>query len=168
MRLKRGFGFTIVEMIIVIAIIGILLTLAFAMLSNSRQAADDDAIATESATLARGLEEYYRRGDPGHSINAGSYPSTSAFLDAKNNDYLDSWLEGVPYEITKKIVVVANNATVGNTSSVGTLAKENVLVYEPITRSGAVCANPEECVRFNLYYRTMQDNVLHTVRSGRQ
>ena len=65
----RKRGFTVVELVIVITIIGILITLTSASLNNSIVNARDSERKADIKTIAVNLEKYY-------NSNGGVYPST--------------------------------------------------------------------------------------------
>lgn len=70
-------GFTIVEVVVVIVIIGILVGLGGAVYTNYRERSHNDTRATRAQLIASGLEQYYSQ--------HGSYPSVASVTD-KGND----------------------------------------------------------------------------------
>ena len=69
-------GFTIVELLIVITIMGTLLTLGVASLRASQISARDSERKTDIETIATQLENYYITGSD-YSMSVGRYPSTT-------------------------------------------------------------------------------------------
>lgn len=93
-------GFTIVEVIITLAIITILTMLAIVSLRGTQISARDDERATKARTIANGLEAHYQYGythpsDPSLSRPAGQYPSVADLTSAIGNNHLEGWLTGV-------------------------------------------------------------------------
>lgn len=71
---KRQSGFTIVELLIVIVIIGILATLVIVTFSGIQQKARDTARKTDINALDSHIEAFY--------ANSGNYPTLAAINDA--------------------------------------------------------------------------------------
>ncbi len=69
-------GFTIVELMIIIAVMGILLVLGVVNLNGAQASARDAERKTDIETIATQLETFYLSGTDG-STSTGSYPSTS-------------------------------------------------------------------------------------------
>lgn len=183
-------GFTIIEIIIVLALIGILMTLAVAQLSSSQTAARDDALKKHAETIARGLEDYYRVGNTNYSILPGKYPSADEFKHASGENisdvgaqytggYLDTWLNGARLESTSKLrLITMTGQSPENTTNISDSTPIGVVTYEPLMFMPAGGGDPDqfafcvtkanECSRFNLYYRTELDGVVHTIRSEHQ
>lgn len=180
-------GFSIIEIIIVVVLIGILLALAVARLSSTQVSARDDAIKKDAETIARGLEAYYRSGNPTYTIAAGKYPSTDEFRHASgenitavgtqvNGGYLDTWLQGVRLPSASKLqLITTSGQTPEDATNISNSTPVGVITYEPLLYSTAgggsfvFCTTKAQlCNRFNLYYRTEIDNVVHTIGSEHQ
>ena len=93
-------GFTVVELIITMAIMVILLTLAVVSLRSGQVAARDDERASKAQTIANGLEGIYNHGftpvgtgQSSHALSPGQYPSIAGLTNAAG--YLESYLPGV-------------------------------------------------------------------------
>ena len=69
-------GFTIIELIIVIAIMGILLVLAVVNLRGTQVSARDEQRKANIDAIAQNLEIFYRSGTDG-STAVGEYPATT-------------------------------------------------------------------------------------------
>ena len=78
--MKRGF--TVVEILITLVVMAILLTLSTVGLRATLANAADAERASDIATIARGLEEYYKRGNPYFTTAStkGSYPGSNMML----------------------------------------------------------------------------------------
>lgn len=187
-QLRRGF--TIVEMLVIIVLIGILLALAAARLSTTQVATRDDTLKKDAETIARGLEQYYKTGNSAYSIPAGRYPSADEFRHASGEDitsigarvnggYLDTWLSGARLASTSKLrLITMSGQNPENTSNINSSTPAGVITYEPLKYVPASGGDPDRflfctskddiCTRFNIYYRTETDNVVRTIRSERQ
>lgn len=183
-------GFTVVEIIVVIVLIGILLALAMARLGDTQVAARDDALKKEAESIARGLENYYKTGNPNYSISPGAYPSADEFLHASGDDvpsigpqvtggYLDSWLEGVRLPVISKLqLITMSGQTPENSTNINNSTPAGVITYEPLVYAEASGPDPDRfifcttksqaCSKFNIYYRNEQNNIVRVIRSVRQ
>jgi prepilin-type N-terminal cleavage/methylation domain-containing protein len=99
-------GFSVVELVVVIVVMGILSTIAFAAFRSTQAQARDDALKSDAESIARGLESYYKTGNPTYNVPAGKYPGVAEILHAGGWDqpevgpivyggYMSSWLDGV-------------------------------------------------------------------------
>ncbi|MBP9812957.1 prepilin-type N-terminal cleavage/methylation domain-containing protein [Candidatus Nomurabacteria bacterium] len=80
-------GFTIVELLIVIVIIGILAAIGFVSYSNATKKARDTERASDVKAISAKAEEYYAS-DP---TNAGSYPADCGVLQGLNGLTADTF-----------------------------------------------------------------------------
>jgi prepilin-type N-terminal cleavage/methylation domain-containing protein len=127
---KKQSGFTIVELLIVIVVIGILATLVIVTFSGVQQKARDTKRETDVKALASQLEVYY--------ANNGSYPALAQLQD---NTWVQANLKGLDVA-----GLVAPNGTGTNTIS-GTAS---TTTYQYVaTPSGCTTAN-KDCTGFTL------------------
>ena len=111
-------GFTIVELVVVMAIMAILLTLAVLSISKNQANARDAKRNADVAAIANGLETRFKEGDrfvtasSGNYVASGSYPdiqemafvvkgTTSSAITAAappNGNYIDDILPGAKKE----------------------------------------------------------------------
>lgn len=183
-------GFTVVEIIVVIVLMGILLALAMTRLSGTQVAARDDALKKEAESVTRSLEEYYKTGNPNYSIPPGSYPSTDEFRHASGENvpaigaqvtggYLDTWLDGVRLPVTSKLrLITMSGQTPENSTNISNSTPAGVITYEPLVFTPASGPDPDRftfctsktalCNKFNIYYRNEQNNIVHVIKSERQ
>lgn len=181
---RTRLGFTIVEMAIVIALIGILLALAVVRLSSSQAQARDNALHSDAVALSRSLEDYYRNGYPVYSIGAGKYPSSDEFRHASGENvpaigaqmsggYLDTWLNGVRLPVTSRMRLINLGGSPENGTNVSNSTPTGVITYEPLRYNGSAwvfcTGKSDQCTRYNLYYRYETDSaIVQTLRSERQ
>ncbi len=148
-------GFTVVELIITITVMGILLVLTVVNLSGSQAAARDSEREGDISTIQTWLENYYTTGSPATG-DPGSYP-VATVADSPNlaQNFPDADLKAFTapgasdvYASFKK----AANAT-QTTSGVSPAPTISTYVYQPINSSGGLCSAPLDCRKYNLYYR---------------
>jgi prepilin-type N-terminal cleavage/methylation domain-containing protein len=185
-------GFTIIELLIVMVVVGILLTFSVISIMRSLVNARDRERADDIAVIARGLDGRYKNGNSTATaayITRGSYPSINEILHAQGNSvsditptqisggYLTSLLPGtsvgsfIPPGDTPQFIVSCTAAcgpaeTPASKTNIETITKIYTYTYEPINTNGDTCITTP-CVRYNLYYRT-EDGILHTVPSKYQ
>lgn len=188
--MKRRDGFTLIELLITIAIMLILLTLAVVSLRSSQANGRDEERKADAASIARGLEQRYILGNPrasGAEIKKGSYPGNNEILHAMGFDrvgftptqivdgYLPDLLPGVSEKslsapgkgLSLDLMCVWACSPAETSSVVNSQTTIDKYIYEPITAAGGICYTTD-CVRFNLYYRTEVDNVVHKITSKHQ
>ena len=183
-------GFTVVEILVVIVLIGILLALALARLGSSQVGSRDDALKKDAESIARGLEDYYKSGNSTYSLAPGRYPSTDEFRHASGENipsigaqvtggYLDTWLSGIRLATTSKLrLITTAGQTPENTTNINNSTPVGVITYEPLKFEPANGTDPDrfsfcttktdECVKYNLYYRNEANDVVYTIRSEHQ
>ncbi len=190
--MRRDAGFTLIELLVTITIMVILLGLAVVSLRSNQANARDEERKTDIEIIARGLERRYTDGNPratSTEIKQGAYPGVNEMLhifgDSRTGftpaqiagGYISDALPGVKEENTippggdqfdkLKIICVYACQPAETQSVVESATQVDTYVYEPITRDGQICSGGD-CSRFNLYYRTEVDNVIHKVTSKHQ
>ena len=167
-------GFTIVELIITITIMGILMVLAVVNVSSSQMRTRDDERLADVQTIALHLETYYKSGiDTSTQVNR--YPTTdlvsslakmkAALRDADEKSFK---APGVTNATSTFKAATNNDQTVGGVAPQPTI---NQYVYQPLLSSGSLCTGTtetEDCRKFNLFYRTETDNAVHKITSKNQ
>lgn len=166
-------GFTIVELLIVITIMGALLILSIANLRGSQISARDSERKTDIETIALHLDNYYVYGSD-YTSSTGKYPSTQTADPASGNAYITKALRDIdvnsiiaPGSKSPTFVAATNNSTV--TTSVTPqpavlTADTNQYIYQPLQSDGTLCTlESQECRKFNLYYRLEADNTVYKV-----
>ncbi len=159
-------GFTLVELLIVIAIMGILLVLGIVNLRSTQINARDTERASDAQTIATSLEAFYPLGNA--QVVAGEYPSTA--LATNPTSYLADINPKAliaPGQTTQS-VVAATNAT-QTTAGVTPQPTISQFVYQPIASDGTLCTSDAQgCRKYNIYYETEADNVVHQIVSRHQ
>lgn len=170
-------GFTVVELIITITIMGILLTLAVVNLTASQANGRDAERKGDVEALALNIENYYNNQDPDLFMSGGTYLGSSYLNDAEVKQFLpdlDPKSTHAPgADVTGPITVsAAQNNTTNPASIQPTPSKTNdIYVYQPLTASGGLCADPfidGECRKFNIYYYQEVSGTVEVVTSKRQ
>lgn len=154
-------GFTIAELIIVIAVMGILLTLGVVNLRGQQSSARDSERNLDVESIAQHLETYYTSGNDTNAAS-GTYPSTDMTSSLDNllvylRD-LDLKSATAPTLTTENSegssLIAATNNMQTPTTVTPTLTTPDMYVYQPLKNDGNLCTlTTESCVKFNLYYR---------------
>lgn len=171
-------GFTIVELLIVIAILGILLVLGVVNLRGSQVSARDTERRVDVETLATHLETYYMNGAYGTANDqGGTYPSTFT-----GNDSISGITTTLPDLDIKNIqspsitdpaqdslvAATTNLQSVVNITPVPSLSND-VYVYQPLRADNSLCtAWTQGCQKFNLYYFQESDGTVQRLKSKNQ
>lgn len=88
MKLSKNDGFTLIEILIVVLIIGIIAALAIPNLMSARQTAWGTACDANSATLTAAAELY--------RIQSGSLPGSIVAMTTANSGYTDPVIDAIP------------------------------------------------------------------------
>ncbi len=152
----RAAGFTIVELIITMAIMAILLTLGVVNLISTEITGRDEKRQTDTSDVTIFLETLYNNGTTAHPEYKGAYPPTSAVSTSTD---ITTWFTDFDLKNlrapgvsapTFSIVPATNNTQTG--VGVAPQPTTTTYVYQPIDSSGALCATLGNCRKFNLYY----------------
>jgi len=153
-------GFTIVELIVVIAVIGILLILSVVNLGSSQANGRDSERKTDAETIALHLESFYTSGED-ISIIVGRYPSTAINTSTtimkrmlRDIDTKSITAPGITDPINTFIASSNSGVITPTTASVTPQPTKDQYVYQPIQGNGTLCTlETQECRKFNLYYK---------------
>jgi len=170
-------GFTIVELIITITIMGILLTLAVVNVSSTQVKARDDERKSDIESIASNLESFYISGRD-DSTNFARYPSigvvgnqttiTNSLRDAD----IKSFLSPGTTDPTQTFIASTNTGSapsIQTTAGVLPQPTINQYVYQPIKSDGSICIVGDiDCRKFNLFYRLESDNTVYRLTSKNQ
>jgi len=160
-------GFTIIELVVIIAVMGILLVLGVVNLSGSQASSRDAERKTDIETIATHLETYYTSGND-DSVNVGRYPSTGlptqetlVLRDIDPQSYM------APGMTTTSLIAATNN--IQTTAGVLPQPTINQYVYQPLQQDGTLCTTgAQQCQKFNLFYRLETDNTVYMLTSRNQ
>ncbi|TAH33228.1 type II secretion system protein [Candidatus Saccharibacteria bacterium] len=166
-------GYTIIELLIVIVLLGIFASLIVFVPSNLQDSGDDQERTDDISSIARRLEMAYDAQD----LGTPSYPSTVEF----NNDLTTKTRTAsripqdalkAPGSSTSSVVMATSNSS---TSPIAGSINNTQYVYQPLTASGALCNASDSttsaanyCVGFFLYYRSVTEDKVKKVMSIHQ
>ena len=165
-------GFTIVELIITITIMGILLTLAIVNVGVTQTQSRDTKRKGDIDAISSALEDFYVSGTTG-TVNFARYPSqdinasTAALTTNLRDTNLKSFM--APGITDPMITFIAATNAVQSTAGVLPQPTKDQYVYQPIKSDGTICAVGDiDCRKFNLYYRLEIDNNVYQAMSKNQ
>jgi len=152
----KRYGFTIVELIIIITIMGILITLGVVNLNGSQANARDAKRKTDIETIAIHLETFYTSGTDG-SISVGRYPSTDELFGTDSNIRIPIVLRDIDLASVKApgISNISLFAATNNLQTANNVIPSPTIdryIYQPLQSDGTLCLNAtQDCRKFNLY-----------------
>lgn len=153
--MKNMKGFTIVEVVVVILIVGILASLGSVQLLRSQLVARDKERVDDVTTIANHLENVYKSGQPnGTIIPAGDslvttatqmgYPST-ALISLPNDDQTKAILGSInpealksPLKKTMSLTAAADNIDISGNNVTPTSSNDNY-IFQPLKSDGSLC-----------------------------
>lgn len=170
-------GFTIVELIITITIMGILLTLAVVNVNSTQLRARDDERKADVEAIAVNMEAFFNTGT-NNTVNFGRYPSTGVAGSDNNiktslrDADLKSFIAPGVANTTLTFLASNNTGTAPNIqTTAGVLPQPtiNQYVYQPIRTDGSICISGNvDCRKFNIFYRLEADNTIYRITSKNQ
>jgi len=167
-------GFTIVELIITITIMGILLTLAVVNLTSTQLQSRDAERKGDIEAIGAAMETFYTAGN-GASTTLGRYPSTGiASTSSIKANLPDANIESfkAPGVETLSLIISTNTGTakaIQTTAGVEPKPTKDQYVYQPIRTDGSICGSGGlDCRKFNLFYRLEADDTVYKVTSKNQ
>ncbi|MEP7204968.1 MAG: prepilin-type N-terminal cleavage/methylation domain-containing protein [Candidatus Saccharibacteria bacterium] len=161
-------GFTIVELIIVITVMGVLLVLGVVNLRGLQANARDEKRKTDIESIALQLETYYKVGTD-NTANTNSYPSTVLVTNVQatlRDADMKSFTAPGAANLAASFIAEGGGTT---TATVGPQPTTSQYGYQPLLADGSICyLVTSVCRKFNLYYRLESDNTVYMVTSKNQ
>ncbi len=155
--MKSRRGFTIVEVLVVISIIGILATITFMGFGRYQADTRDSARASQATILAESLEKYYEQN--------GEYPGCPALTGAAAT-VTSSVLPGVEPQ-----TIVTPQAASGTTNSIQctdltSISQPDFFAY--VGDNSSTCLSGQDCLMFQLKYKQESTGQIITINSRHQ
>jgi len=166
-------GFTLVEVLVTVAIMVILLTLAVVNISSTQVSQRDSERAAEITAIANNLETFYKTGVNTSTV-LGRYPSTALLASGATSikaffPYIDMETVTAPDAASVAASFIPATNSVESTSGVSPQPTVTQYVYQPIQTDGSLCtAETQDCRRFALFYRTEVGDTVIKVSSKHQ
>ena len=158
-------GFTLVELLVVIIVMGVLLTIGTLNLRNGQIDSRDNERAADVENIMRSLESSYTR-------NTGEYPITTAVSSASAIASTLPDLGKNSYRapgVTAGSSVVAATNTTQTASGILPAPSTSQYVYQPLASDGTLCTTAaQECRSYNIYYRSERTNTVMMQRGKYQ
>lgn len=158
-------GFTIIELIVVITILGILMGIGTVTLNGSMSRARDNERKSDAEAIALHLENFYKYGSDNvvganYPIAAGEYPDVGTY--GLSNSNAQKVLRDIDTNSLAAPGKDISSFKPANTTLIPNM-NENDYYYQPfaINDTGAevICDRPDlECRRFKLYYKLENAN----------
>jgi len=155
---KDTSGFTIVELLIVIAVIGILATISVVGFSRTQTMTRDAQRSSKSSVIVEALEKYYDKN--------GEYPSCSAVTSSVSN-VTTAVLPGINSDalVTPKSTdAAANSIQCQDLTNIAT--DPDIFAY--IGDGSAACTSGQSCLEFTLKYKDEIANQIVSIQSRRR
>ncbi|MEO6109731.1 MAG: type II secretion system protein [Candidatus Saccharimonadales bacterium] len=163
-------GFTVVELIITITIMGILLILTIVNINGNQVASRDNERTADIATIQTWMENFYSAGSPVNGI-PGNYPAVQVTTPTNfqpNIPDADPKTFTAPGASNNFTSFIQATNSVQTTTGVAPQPTISQYVYQPIDSTGAICSNGLDCRKYNIYYRLEKDNTVYMVMSKNQ
>lgn len=170
--MKTRAGFTVVELMIIIAIIGILAGLAVANLRQSLPDSRDSERRADIRNISVHLDSLWMNGYPDAVVNKGNYPSTTHLNTSSAITQLfaeiDSKILTSPSASAGTVSLVMATNNVATTAGVTPAPTEDTYVYQPLNNTGELCTlTTDECRRYNLFYK-LENGTVEKIMSKNQ
>lgn len=191
-------GFTVVELVVVMVIMAILVLLGIFGVTKSQANARDAERKADAETIARGLEQRYKYGNPqavytadgSNSNKPGEYPSTTEMLlvwgFANQTNWNPSTLAAYPtdeFPGTNAATFISPSGknivwcffcgtSTAEDMTAGKYIEDSVMQKDTYVYEPITADNQictgPPCPRFNLYYKSEVDKKVITIRSEHQ
>jgi len=165
-------GFTIVELIITITVMGILLLLAVVNIGSTQANARDEERKADIEAISNSLERFYKTGTD-DSTTFNRYPSLGLFTTLPTSitkNLLDIDLKSfqAPSTPSGTISLIAAQTPIQTGPSIPQPSVSQY-VYQPLKSDGTLCYSGDiDCRKFNLYYKLESGTTVYKVMSKNQ
>jgi len=166
-------GFTLVEILITVAIMVILLTLTVANISSTQVSQRDSERAAEVGTIANNMETFYKTGVNTSTV-LNRYPSTALLASGSTSikaffPYIDLETVTAPDAVSVAASFIPATNDIESIAGVSPQPTVSQYVYQPIQNNGSLCTTEaQECRRFGIFYRTEVDGTVKKISSKHQ
>jgi prepilin-type N-terminal cleavage/methylation domain-containing protein len=169
----RARGFTVVELIITIAIMGILLILTVVSVTETQKDARDNERKADVEAISLNFENFYTNRKSDIAMSGSSYVGMNHLGETEllatvipEVDPKSLRAPGVDSSSPISLIPATNtNQTVTGVLPQPTLT---TYVYQAFTSAGALCYDPTtnaECRKFNIFYLLEKTNTVQKVES---
>lgn len=130
--LKKDKGFTLIEIVLVLAIAGLILVIVFLAVSGAQKSRRDTQRKNDVARIAASLESYA-------SNNKGAYPTTNALFRTANGNFWDNYVANGNYTDPSTGNLYTDDGVTANNGGVG-----HISVTFPTARTYIICVGTEQ------------------------
>jgi prepilin-type N-terminal cleavage/methylation domain-containing protein len=175
--MSRQRGFTLIEILVVVVIMGILLLLSVVNLRSTQAQARDQERISDVSNIARHFEGLYSSGatsTSGYQGVAGAYPDKSTVDTALSSTDPTTTLGPIDVKNLRAPNVASPTLSLSTATIIGTQAPTaSQYIYVPYafdnTGTEVLCTDTSlSCRRFEIYYRTEVDSIVRKVDSKNQ
>lgn len=154
---KTTSGFTIVELLVVIAVIGVLSTIGLLSFGRYQIEARDSQRAAKTTVIAEALEKYYDK--------SGEYPSCPA-LTGTSASVTTTVLPGLdPTTLLAPKKPTSETNSIKCTDLTGASGEDDVFAY--VGDGSAACSSGTACLKWTLKYKEESTNQIISIQSRR-
>ena len=145
-KIKNSRGFTIVELLIVIVVIGILAALVLNSFRGVQERARDTERRTDTNSVATQLEVYY--------TDNGGYPQFTGQMDT--DAWISANLKGADLNAWRAPGIATNSMVNSATPT------KNQYGYTPLQQDGVTACAAAPCAKFKVYWYSEKTSTVTT------
>lgn len=157
--MKRVRGFTIVELLVVVAVIGVLATISVVGFVQYQATQRDSERAAKATVIAEALEKYYEE--------HGEYPSCST-LSGNSQTVVGT---GGPLQGVESATLLTPQAGSGTTNSITCSDLTSVSgsdIFAFVGDGSTTCQSGNSCLTYTIKYKKESDGTIASITSRRQ